>query len=160
MRKLRPQLLMLAASLCLAGCAAMITKSEPDEPELIQAGTTEAELAQRLGSPIRSAVLSPSRQALSLWQSDHEVSVLLPQETAVSESVFLFKGRLDKKRRVAQAGFDSFMTLGIAELYLIPKALWERATDEELQLTVWFGGEGRALAFKWSPLPRSSSTSR
>jgi hypothetical protein len=51
---------------------------------------------------------------------------------------------------VAQAGFDSFMTLGLAEIYLIPKALWERTTDENLQLTVWFDANGRALAYKWA----------
>lgn len=129
----------------------MITKSEPDKPELIQAGTTEEQLVQRLGPPIRSAGLTPPRQALTLWESDHQVSLLLPHDVASSEEVFRFKGRLDKQRRVAQSGFDSFMTLGLAEVYLIPKALWERATDEELQLTVWFDANGHALAFKWAP---------
>ena len=138
---------------CLAGCAAMITKSEPDEPAVIQAGTTEAQLSQRLGAPIRSANLSPPARARTLWEGDHEVSLLLPDEVAHAESVFLFKGRLDKNRRVAQASFDSFMTLGLAELYLIPKALWERSVDQELQLAVWFDTEGRAVAFKWSARP-------
>jgi hypothetical protein len=43
------------------------------------------------------------------------------------------------------------MTLGLAEIYLIPKALWERYTDEDLQWTVWFDAAGQALAFKWEP---------
>lgn len=73
---------------------------------------------------------------------------------AVSESVFKFNGGLDKNSRAAQAGFDSFMTLGIAELYLIPKALWERVSDENVRLTVWFDAEGRALAYKWTALPK------
>jgi hypothetical protein len=46
------------------------------------------------------------------------------------------------------------MTLGMAELFLIPKALWERTVDEELELTVWFAADGRALAYKWSELRR------
>ena len=128
----------------------MITKSEPDQPEIIQVGMTEEQLVQRLGQPIRSAGLTPPRQALTLRESDHQVSLLLPNVVASSEEVFRFRGRLDKQRRVAQSGFDSFMTLGIAEIYLIPKALWERAIDEELQLTVWFDASGRALAFKWA----------
>lgn len=154
MRTLRLGLLAAVAVPCLIGCAAMITKSEPDEPTLIQAGTTEAQLTQRLGSPIRSMTVTPPRQALALWESDHEVSLLRPHEIVLAESTFSFKGRLDKNRRVAQAGFDSFMTLGVAEIYLIPKALWERVTDEKLQLTVWFDAEGRALAYKWSALPK------
>jgi hypothetical protein len=154
MPTLRLRLLAAVALPCLVGCAAMITKSGPDEADLIQAGTTEAQLTQRLGLPIRSVSLTPPRQALALWESDHQVSLLLPHEIALSESVFSFKGRLDKKGRVAQAGFDSFMTLGLAEIYLIPKALWERVTDEDLQLTVWFDAEGRALAYKWAALSK------
>jgi hypothetical protein len=65
--------------------------------------------------------------------------------------VFNFKGRLESKARAGQAGFDSFMTLGLAELYLIPKALWERFTDEELELTVWFNANNEALAYRWAP---------
>ena len=149
MLKYRPGLLALVVLPCFAGCAATITKSEPDEPELIQAGTAEGQLAQRLGPPIRSAPMTPPREALALWERDHQVSLLLPHDIAVSESVFRFKGRLDKQRRVAQAGFDSFMTLGLAEIYLIPKAVWERTTDEELLLTVWFDADDRALAYKW-----------
>lgn len=69
----------------------------------------------------------------------------------ILKSAFAFKGRLDSKARAGQAGFDSFMTLGLAEIYLIPKALWERSTDEDLQLTVWFDAAGQALAFQWEP---------
>ena len=128
----------------------MITESEPDESEIIQAGTTDTQLAQRLGSPLRSTNLTPPRLAVALWEGDHQVSLLLPRQIAVSESVFGFKGRLDKKRRVAQSGFDSFMTLGVAEIYLIPRALWQRAIDEQLELTVWFDVDGHALAYKWA----------
>jgi hypothetical protein len=32
--------------------------------------------------------------------------------------------------------------------------LWERVTDEDLQLTVWFDAEGRALAYKWAALSK------
>ena len=63
--------------------------------------------------------------------------------------MFAFKGRLDSKARAGQAGFDSFMTLGLAELYLIPKALWERTVEDDLQLTVWFSADGQALAYRW-----------
>lgn len=68
--------------------------------------------------------------------------LLLTRQVAVSESVFGFKGRLDKKRRVAWSGFDSFMTLGVAEIYLIPMVLWERAIHKQLELTVWFDVDG------------------
>ena len=137
----------------LVGCAALITKSGPDEPELFPVGVTEAQLTSRLGQPVRSEGLAPPKQALSLWESDHGVSLLLAKEMAVSRSVFHFQGRFDKDARASQAGFDSFMTLGIAEIYLIPKALWQRATKEELRLNVWFGPDGRAVAFKWEAPP-------
>ena len=42
----------------------------------------------------------------------------------------------------------------LAEIYLIPKALWENVSDEDLQLIVWFDGQGRALAYKWTALPK------
>ena len=133
----------------------MIQRSGTDETELIHAGTTEAQLAQRLGPPIRSGALLPPRQALALWEGDHQVSVLVRQDTAVSESVFGFRGRLGTKAsRATQASFDSFMTLGLAEIYLIPKALWDHVSDEDLQLTVWFDGQGRALAYRWSELTK------
>ena len=154
MRPRRFDLPVTVALLCLGGCAAMITKSEPDQPEVIREGTTQAELIQRLGQPVQSDAMDPPRKALSLWESDHSVSLLRPNEDAVAVSSFIFKGRREKQARVAQSGFDSFMTLGIAELYLIPKALWERAVDEELKLTVWFSTDGRALAFQWSALQR------
>jgi len=77
------------------------------------------------------------------------------EDVAVSESVFGFRGRLGtKESRATQASFDSFMTLGLAEIFLIPKALWEQVTDEDLQLTVWFNSQGRALAYKWDVRPR------
>ncbi len=142
------------AALCCAGCAAMITKSEPEVPQFIQVGTTHTQLAQRLGPAIRTGRIEPPRQALALSEIDRQMLLLLPRETALSKAVFDFKGRLDGKARAAQAGFDSFMTLGLAEVYLIPKALWERLTDEELELTVWFDINDRAVAYKWDPLPR------
>jgi hypothetical protein len=138
---------------CLVGCAAMIARSGTDESELIYAGVTAAQLSQRLGQPIRTAEISPARRADALWESDHQVSLLTPSGMAVSESVFKFSGRLGKNSRAVQASFDSFMTLGLAEVYLIPKALWERFSDEELHLTVWFDSEGRALAYKWAAPP-------
>jgi hypothetical protein len=138
--------------LLLGGCAAMITKSEPDQPEIIRDGSTRVELIERLGQPIESSKMAESKKAVTLWESDHSVSLLRPNDPAAEVSSFTFKGRRDKQARVAQSGFDSFMTLGLAELFLIPKALWERAVDEELKLTVWFGSDGRALAFKWSAL--------
>lgn len=73
---------------------------------------------------------------------------------AVSVSVFKFSGRLGKDSRAVQASFDSFMTLGLAEIYLIPKALWEHVSDEDLQLTVWFDAESRAVAYKWATLAK------
>ena len=132
------QLRLLAALVLpsLAGCAAMITKSGPNEPALIQVGTTEMQLTERLGLPIRKVSAVPPRQARALWDNDHLVTLVMPQEIVHSELVFRAKGRLNKSDRVAQTGFDSFMTLGLADVYLIPKALWERAVDEDLQLTV------------------------
>jgi hypothetical protein len=144
--------LMTFGLLLLGGCAAIITKSEPDQPEVIREGSTRVELIQRLGQPIESAKLAEPRKAVTLWESDHSVSLLRPNDTALEVSSFVFKGRRDRQARVAQAGFDSFMTLGLAELFLVPKALWERAVDEQLKLTVWFGSDGHALAFQWSAL--------
>lgn len=140
---------------CLVACAAQIQRSGTDSAELIHTGTTEAQLVQRLGPPIRSGNLVPPRPALALWEGDHQVSLLVRQDTAVSESVFGFRGRLGTKAsRATQASFDSFMTLGLAEIFLIPKALWELVSDEDLQLTVWFDGQGRALAYKWDALQK------
>jgi hypothetical protein len=138
---------------CLVGCAALIARSGTDESEFIYAGVTEAQLSQRLGPPIRTGQISPAQRAYSLWERDHQISLLTPSGMAASESVFKFSGRLGKNSRAVQASFDSFMTLGLAEVYLIPKALWERFSDEELQLTVWFDSEGHALAYKWAALP-------
>jgi hypothetical protein len=142
----------------LVGCAALITRSGTDEADIIYAGVTQAQLSQRLGPPLRAGEISPAHPALAFWESDHQVSLLAPAELVVSESVFRFSGRLGKNSRAVQASFDSFMTLGLAEIYLIPKALWERLVDEDLQLTVWFDGAGRALAYKWAALqqPRSA----
>ena len=154
MRSLAFCLLSALALQGLFGCAAMITKPGTDEAALIHAGTTQAELIQSLGPPTRTGEISPPRRALDLWENDHQVSLLVSRDTAVSESVFRFRGRLGKDSRAVQASFDSFMTLGLAEIYLIPKALLERTYDEDLQLTVWFDGGGRALAYKWDALPR------
>ena len=146
------RLLWVVALQCLVGCAALISRSGTDEDELIYPGVTEAQLSQRLGPPIRVGETTPPRSALDLWESDHQVSLLARSRIAVSESIFKFSGRLGKNSRAVQASFDSFMTLGLAEIYLIPKALWEHISDEDLQLTVWFDSEGHALAYKWAPL--------
>ncbi len=147
----------ITVAFCLTGCAAMITNSEPDEAALLQVGTTAAELAKRLGTPLSSVDVVPRIQAVELWERDREVSLLLPRESATTMADYAFKGRLDKQRRVGQAGFDSFMTLGLAEIVLIPKALWERVSQQELQLSVWFDANGRAVAYKWSELPPAQS---
>ena len=153
MRARNSCLLCVFALQSLVGCAALITKPGTDEATLIHAGTTQAELIQSLGPPSRTGAISPSRRALDLWESDHQVSLLVPRDMAVTESVFKFRGRLGRDSRAVQASFDSFMTLGLAEIYLIPKALLERAYDDDLQLTVWFDSGGRALAYKWAALP-------
>lgn len=81
-----------------------------------------------------------------------------PPDLAVSESVFRFSGRVGKDTLAAQPGFDSFMTLGLAETFLVPKALLERARQDDSLLAVWFDSQGRALAYKWvrprEPSPR------
>ena len=137
------------ASACCAGCAAFIIDSAPNEPTSIHAGSTESEIKKRLGSPIKSAALEPPAMAQTLRGNDRPISVLDPTGIAVSTAVFVSKGRLDAKARAGQAGFDSFMTLGLAEIYLIPKALWERSIDDDLQLTVWFDAAGQAIAYQW-----------
>ena len=144
----------IAVLLILAGCAAAITKSENEHPSVIQGGSTREDLIQRFGSPTKSVAIATPMRSIALWEVDHSISVLLPNEIATNEARFLFRGRLDKQARAGQAGFDSFMTLGLAELFLIPKALWERTTNEELNLTVWFGSDGRALAYKWSEVQK------
>ena len=141
-------LLCIAAS--CTGCAASILQSTPDAPKVIQAGATEVEIAKRFGSPVKSSRLESPSPAERIQQDDHQVSVLNANGLAVSKAVFGFKGRLDSKARAGKAGFDSFMTLGLAEIYLIPKALWERLVDEDLQLTVWFDAAGQAVAYRWN----------
>jgi hypothetical protein len=136
----------------LSGCAAQIIKSGVDESKVIYAGVTEIQLTERLGQPISKVLVTPNCPAIQMWERDHQVSLFEPNTVTASEAVFRFKGRLDKDARAGQAGFDSFMTLGLAELYLIPKAIWERSWGEDLQLKVWFSVDGRALAYKWSPL--------
>ncbi len=153
MYTLSRHLLLVIALQCLAGCAAMISRTGTDESELIHAGVTKAQLSERLGPPLRSADVSPPMRAAELGESDHQVIYLNRFDPAVSAAVFKFTGRLGKDSRAVQASFDSFMTLGLAEIYLIPKALWERVTDEHLQLTVWFDTEGRAVAYKWAEAP-------
>ena len=65
--------------------------------------------------------------------------------------MFAFKGRLESKARAGQAGFDGFMASGLAEIYPMPKALWERLVDEDLQVTVWFNADDQAVAYGWDP---------
>jgi hypothetical protein len=140
---------------CLAGCAAAITNSGPDEIDPLQGGATEAQLSHDLGAPVRSVALAAPRQAIALWEADHAVSLLLPQQVAVSQSLYKFKGHRDGKQgRVAQAGFDSFMTLGLAEVFLVPKAMLERGASEDLFLAAWFAADGRVVAYQWLELPR------
>jgi hypothetical protein len=168
----RRRLVLVSALLSLSGCAALITGSGTAEDQIIRAGTTELELIHRLGPPLSKIAISPARKAWDLRQDDAQVSMLVypasgfdanngsypipPPDTVVSESAFRFRGRVGKDNRAAQPGFDSFMTLGLAEIYLIPKALWERAREDDAQLTVWFDSSGRALAFKWAVLRKQS----
>jgi hypothetical protein len=140
---------MLFISVCLSGCAAMIMQSTPDEPKEISFGATEAEISKRFGPPIKSNRMEPSTLAQNLGKSDPSIVIMNFNGLVVSTAVFQFKGRLDSKARAGQAGFDSFMTLGLSELFLIPKALWERTIDEDLELTVWFSASGQALAYQW-----------
>lgn len=144
-------ILILCMSASGAGCAAMILKSAPDTPKMIRGGTTLEDLRARLGEPIRSTRIEPPVPAQRIWENDHQVPTLTSDGLAFSSSAFSFKGRLESKARSGQAGFDSFMTLGLAEIYLIPKALWERFTDEELELTVWFNANSEAVAYKVGP---------
>jgi hypothetical protein len=137
-------------SICCAGCAAIILKSVPDEPKVIQFGATKEEITKRFGQPFQSARLEPPTQLENLQVNyTSTITVLDSNGLAFSNAVFAFKGRLDSKARAGQAGFDSFMTMGLAEFYLIPKALWERTFDEDLQLTVWFNAAGLAVAYQW-----------
>jgi hypothetical protein len=151
MKLIRQTLSLVLVLQLFSGCAAQIIKSGVDESKVIFAGVTETQLTGRLGPPTSKVLVIPNRLAIEIWERDHEVSLFESNTVTASEVVFRFKGRLDKDGRAGQAGFDSFMTLGLAELYLIPKAIWERASGEDLQLKVWFGADGRALAYKWSP---------
>jgi hypothetical protein len=156
----------------LCGCAALITGSGTAEDQIIRAGTTELELIQRLGPPLSKKAVLSARRAWDLREDDGQISLLVypgdgfdaikgsypipPPDTAVSESAFRFRGRVGKDSRAAQPGFDSFMTRGLAEIDLIPKALWEPAAEDDAQLTVWFDSSGRALAYKWAVLVKQS----
>jgi len=137
--------------LCLAGCAAQITRPGTDEAELVNAGRTRAQLIERLGAPLQTRDLPTPRLAINLVENDRGIALLAPKKLAASQATFHFKGRLDMKSRAVQASFDSLMTLGLAEVFLIPKALWERFTDENVLLTVWFDAEGWSVAYKRVP---------
>lgn len=140
---------MFAISVCCAGCAATILQSAPDQSQVIRTGSTEAEITQRFGKPVQSSRLASPTPAQSLNGHGQSVTILSLAGLADSQAIFEWKGRLDSKARAGQAGFDSFMTLGLAELYWIPKALWERTFDEVLQLTVWFSASGEVVAYHW-----------
>jgi hypothetical protein len=168
----RHRWVLVSALLSLSGCAAMITGSGTAQVQVIRAGTTELELMQRLGIPLSQRTISPARRAWDLREDDARVSLLVypadgfdvkrgsypipPLDTVVSESALRIRGRLGEDNRAAQPGFDSFTTMGLAEIYLIPKALWERACADDAQLAVWFDSSGRALAFKWAVLRKQS----
>lgn len=170
MHSLLRLLLCALTSVGLLGCAALIAGSGTAESEIIHAGSTASELTRRLGHPVHAATLPTPRRAWDLRENDPQISLLVypsygfdtdkgsypipPLDSAVSESVFKFSGRVGKDTRASQAGFDSFMTIGVAEVFLIPKALWERSREDDLQLTVWFDDGGRALAYKWAPLQK------
>jgi hypothetical protein len=156
------------ACVAVGGCAALIIGSGTAEEEIIKVGTTEAQMTRRLGAPIRRDAVSPAKPAWDLRASDPQVRLLIspeygfdnvkgsypmpPPDLAVSESVFRFGGRVGKDNRAVQPSFDSFMTLGLAEIVLVPKALLERARENGYLLTVWFDSQGRSLAYKWEPL--------
>jgi hypothetical protein len=164
------RLTLTSALMSVAGCAALITGSGTAEDQIIHAGMTKFELVQSLGPPLSTKALAPARRAWDLREIDPQISLLIhpgdgfdakqgnlvipPADMAVSESSFRFRGRVGKDNRAAQPGFDSFMTLGLAEIYLIPKALWERAREDDALLTVWFDSSGRALAYKWAVLTK------
>jgi hypothetical protein len=162
----------MLAALTLSGCAALIVGSGTSEDQIIRAGSTEVQLTQRLGLPLRREVVSPPRRAWDLRENDPQVSLLVypvdgfdankgsysipPPDMVATESAFRFSGRVGNDTRAVQPSFDSFMTLGLAEIFLMPKALWERAREDDSQLTVWFDSNGRALAYKWAVLQRQA----
>jgi hypothetical protein len=73
---------LLVAGLAVSGCAAMITKSEPDKPDPIREGTTKNDLTQNLGPPLQSAEIGLPVRAQALWETDHSISLLRPNEVA------------------------------------------------------------------------------
>lgn len=127
----------------------MLLQAAPDQPQWIQTRSTEADITQRFGQPIQRLRLAASTPAQSLQSQYPSLTVLSPEGLADTQAVYEWKGRLDSKARAGQAGFDSFMTLGLAELYWLPKALLERTFDEILQLTVWFNASGEVVAYHW-----------
>jgi hypothetical protein len=159
------------AALIFGGCAALSTGSGTVEDRIFHAGTTELELIRRLGPPMSEKTISPARRAWDLRADNAQISLLVypsagfdankgsypipPPDSVVSEAAFRFWGRVGKNNRAAQPSFDSFMTLGLAKVYLIPKALWERASEDDAQLTVWFDSSGCSLAYKWAVLSKN-----
>ena len=127
----------------------MMLQSAPDQTQWIQTRSTQADITQRFGQPIQQLRLASSTPAQSLQSQDPSLTVLNPEGLADTQAIYEWKGRLDSKTRAGQAGFDSFMTLGLAELYWIPKALFERTFDEILQLSVWFSASGEIVAYHW-----------
>jgi hypothetical protein len=154
------------ACIAVCGCAAMITGSGTSEHDIIRTGMSEAQLTQGLGPPLRRKPLSEPLDVWGLRERDPQVRLLVYPEygfdsvrgsypipttdLAATESTYRFIGRVGKDNRAAQPGFDSFMTLGLAEVFLVPKALIEQAQQEGSLLTVWFDTRGRSIAYKWA----------
>jgi hypothetical protein len=156
-------LLAVLYALVLCGCSAAILASGTDEENLIHSGTTKAELAQKLGQPLRVEPLEPRR----IWDMRRGRLNLLveptwirdssgrppqfqpPNDEVVEMAYYRYVGVLKRKHDVGEAMSLGLMTFGASEVLMTPAAISERSSGREHLLIVWFDRSGKAIAYEW-----------
>ena len=159
-------MLLIAAAIALAGCSALIAGGSTSERSIVGPGVSKADVSRKLGGPVSVEALTSPVRASDLQLQDAQVVLLAPREYvfdaevghkvapssdwAVSLARFRFQGRLGNDHLVGETVSLNLMTFGMAELFLIPSAIKQRAGQEELQLAVWFDASDKAVAYRWS----------
>jgi hypothetical protein len=147
----------------LASCSAAILSIGTAEEEIVDRGTTIADLEVRLGKPISEAEVSPPRSALEL-KATHPDVVVLAEEDASSpgageeETVrarasrtlsYVFEGRLQRRNDAKEAVVMDVLTLGLAEAFYTPWSVSERFNAKRYILAVWANNYGVVIAYRW-----------
>ena len=123
MRLLVPVLALVAAA-ATSGCSTVLVAAGTKEEDVLQRGTTKAEVAEKFGPPIKVELLDD------------------PRSEASERLCYRYVGLIKKQGNVGDTIGGNLMTLGLAELEMFPKALKE--SSRERVLVVWFDRSGRA----------------